>query len=122
MVAGIGSAIAKDGLGVFAYIHLILRLHDFQSPLYGCTNINSCMTDFAAAKVACRSYRTNGVLVIGCVPARTICSFNMCRCSNIRSWKDSDRWLTAAQDVQLADGQKQNFMQLRLACLEKLKE
>lgn len=45
-----------------------------------------------------------------------------CRCSNIQSWKDPDRWITAAQDVQLSVEQKGDFMGLRRACLEKLKE
>ena len=44
------------------------------------------------------------------------------RCSNIQSWKDPDRWITAAQDVQLSIEQKGDFMGLRRACLEKLKE
>ena len=44
------------------------------------------------------------------------------RCSNIQSWKDPDRWITAAQDVQLSVEQKGDFMGLRRACLEKLKE
>lgn len=43
-------------------------------------------------------------------------------CSNIQSWKDPDRWITAAQDVQLSVEQKGDFMGLRRACLEKLKE
>lgn len=45
-----------------------------------------------------------------------------CRCSNIRSWKDSDRWLAAAQGLRLSAEQKQNFMGYRLTCLDTLKK
>ncbi|KAL3154734.1 hypothetical protein ABBQ38_011282 [Trebouxia sp. C0009 RCD-2024] len=43
-------------------------------------------------------------------------------CSNIRSWKDSDRWFAAADALKLSAEQKQNFMSYRLTCLERLKE
>lgn len=43
-------------------------------------------------------------------------------CSNIHSWKDPDRWITAAQDGQLSAEQKRDFIHLRRLCLEKLKE
>ena len=44
------------------------------------------------------------------------------RSCNLESWKERDRWLTAARDVQLSEEQKKNFLLLRKACLERLKE
>ena len=45
-----------------------------------------------------------------------------CRCSNIRSWKDSDRWFAAADALKLSAEQKQNFMAYRVTCLDRLNE
>lgn len=41
-------------------------------------------------------------------------------CRDLQSWKEPNRWLTAARDVQLSEEQQQSLLSLRTACLDKL--
>lgn len=53
----------------------------------------------------------SGLSMLGCIG---------CRCQDLQSWKEPDRWLTAARDVQLSEEQQQSLLALRTACLDKL--
>ena len=54
-------------------------------------------------------------------PGMTLFPVTLCRCSNLNSWKDPERWKTAAEDLQLSQEQKKDFINLRWRCLDELK-
>ena len=92
------------------------RTQDWRAP-----PLAELLTELACAARACILEDTASCL------QRMFCSLRLtvlgtCRCSNIRSWKDSDRWLAAAQGLMLSAEQKQNFMGYRLTCLDTLKK
>lgn len=95
--------------------------HDYMIEFYATTAVRSRYV-FLSGYGQVRS----GLLLLGLDVVVTAALFMVdlgtCRSCNLESWKEKDRWLTAARDVQLSEEQKKNFLLLRKACLDRLKE
>ena len=76
---------------------------------------------FGIAAAVAAGWCSQQLLLRPLVSMRPHCLGPSCSCGTLKSWREPDRWINAAKECRLSTQQKQQLINLRMECLNRLK-